>query len=166
MKNILRISVIIFVLLSIFNYATAMGRQYESSLDLNQPAPDFSLLDIEGNEISLADFKDKKNVLLFFWTTWCPGCRRQIRYIDSIKVELKENDTEILAIDIAESLSKIERFAADYSVTFKILLDKDGEVSEDYDVFGVPTYVIIDKLGTIKYVANSFPEDYKNYISE
>ncbi|MBM3251461.1 MAG: redoxin domain-containing protein [Candidatus Omnitrophica bacterium] len=166
MKNFLRVSVLILILLSFFTNVSAMGQQYKSASDTNKAAPDFSLLDTERNEVSLSDLKGAKNIVLFFWTTWCPHCRRQIKYLNNIYAELKENNTEILAIDIQENLSTINKFVADYPVEFRILLDKDASVAEDYDILGVPTYIIINKQGNISLISHSFPDDYKKFISD
>jgi peroxiredoxin len=142
-----------------------MGQQYKSAANINKAAPDFSLLDTEGNKISLSDLKGTKNIVLFFWTTWCPHCRRQIKYLNNIYDQLKEKNTEILAIDIQEGLSTINKFVAKYPVSFKILLDTDAGASEDYGIIGVPTYIIINKQGNISLISHSFPEDYENFIS-
>jgi len=166
MKSILRISVIVLISLILFTNAIAMGRQYGSSANLNKQAPDFSLFDTEGKRMGLSDYKDKKNLVLFFWTTWCPHCRREIRHLNVINDELKENDTEILAIDVDESLSKIEEFTTNNPVSFDILLDNDAKVAQDYDIFGVPTFIVINKAGIITLVDHSFPANYREFISD
>jgi len=166
MKNLLRISVIVLISLILFTNAIAMGRQYGTATNLNKQASDFSLSDTEGKKVSLSDFKDKKNLVLFFWTTWCPHCRREIRHLNVIHDELKENDTEILAIDVDESLSKIEEFTIYNPVSFDVLLDSDAKVAQDYDIFGVPTFIVINKAGIITLVDHELPENYQEFISD
>ncbi|MCM8791697.1 MAG: TlpA family protein disulfide reductase [Candidatus Omnitrophica bacterium] len=125
----------------------------------------FALDSLEGKKVELSDFKNKP-LLLFFWTIRCPHCRRALFLLNQIYPELEDSNIEILGINIEESADKIKRFLKDYPLTFKILLDSDGKVARIYRVIGVPTYILIDKEGKVKFQGSYFPFDYKNLLGD
>ena len=128
-------------------------------------APQFSLLDLKGNEINLSDFKDKP-VILFFWTTWCPFCRKELKVLKDIHPDLLKEGWELLVINVGESTYKVDNFLKNYALTFKVLLDQGTAVARAYDILGVPTYILIDQKGEIVFKGHYFPEDsYKDLIS-
>jgi peroxiredoxin len=130
-------------------------------------AADFSLQDLNNTTYSLSSYKGKP-VVLFFWTTWCPFCRKALGgELKDISLTLESEGFQIFAIDIEEQAYKVENFISSHDVKFTVLLDKDGRVASAYAVLGVPTYVLINKKGEIVFKDNYFPkETYKNLISE
>lgn len=122
-------------------------------------ALDFKLQDLQNNTVTLSAYKNKQPVLVFFWTTWCPYCRRALRDINDLSQKLSAKGWEILAIDTGEPAEKVKKFTAGYALNFKVLLDEDMAASDAYDVLGVPTYVLVDKNGLIIFKDNYFPKD-------
>ncbi|HLD83043.1 MAG TPA: redoxin domain-containing protein [Candidatus Omnitrophota bacterium] len=130
-------------------------------------APDFQLLDTRQDRISLKDYRGKQPVLLFFWTTLCPLCEEELRILNDSYPSLVSDGLEVLAIDVAERPSKVEEFIKAFHLTYRVLLDMDTSVAVAYRVFGVPTYVLIDKEGSIVFQDNYFPQnEYKKLIQE
>jgi len=128
-------------------------------------APEFKLKDIYGNTVSLNNYKDKQAVLLLFWTSWCPYCRKELKLVNEKYTELVADGTEVLAINIGEPVDKVTNFVKSYNLTFRVLLDEDTNVAEAYELLGIPTYIIIDKKGYIRYKDYTFPaEKYKELI--
>ena len=158
MRKILRIIICASLILFIINNSYAMG-QWLQIIPKPKVAVDFSLYDLDGNKVSLDDYKGKQQLILFFWTTWCPHCRRQIRPLNRLAEELKDKKVRILAIDTGESAKKVKAFIERRPVSFTILLDKDSAVAGDYGVVGVPTFVIVALDGSIKFHDNYLPED-------
>jgi peroxiredoxin len=133
---------------------------------LDALAAHFNLLDLNGNKVSLSDFKDKP-LILFFWTTWCPFCRRALNFLKGFYPQLLKEGAELLAIDIGEPTYRVDNFAKRYSLPFNVLLDEDTAVADAYDILGVPTYILIDKKGYIVFKGNYFPRGtYKDLISQ
>lgn len=126
---------------------------------------DFTLQNLEGESISLSDFNDKA-VILFFWTTWCPHCRRELINFNREYEELKASNIELLAIDIGESKAKVKSFVSKNSLKYPILLDADNRVAYKYDVVGVPTIILISKQREIVSVLHSLPSNYKDLLAE
>jgi cytochrome c biogenesis protein CcmG/thiol:disulfide interchange protein DsbE len=131
----------------------------------SQVAPNFKLQDIYGNTVVLSNYKDKQTVLLLFWTTWCPFCRKQLKLVNEKYAELASDGTEVLAINIGEPVDRVADFVKSYNLTFRVLLDEHTNVAEAYELLGIPTYIIIDKKGYIRYKDYTFPaEKYKELI--
>jgi peroxiredoxin len=129
-------------------------------------APDFTLQDTQGNKIKLADYRDKQPILLFFWTTWCPFCREELKALNLRHSDLTKTGWKIMVIDVGEGASQVNNFTKKNPLVFNVLLDTDSTVSYIYDVLGVPTYVLIDKGGRIAFQGNVFPADYENLLSK
>lgn len=123
------------------------------------PAYDFKLNSLMGEEVSLSHYKDKKVVVLVFWTTWCPYCREALRSLRSDFKSFEDMGVELLAINVGESESRVKKFAQDLNLNFQVLLDQDSSVADHYDLLGVPTYVIINKSGRVVSIGNSFSKD-------
>ena len=128
-------------------------------------APNFQLKDLAGNTVTLSQYKGKQDVLLFFWTTWCPYCRRGLKALNEKHAQLSKDGVEILAIDVNDSADRVNSFVRNSPVTFKTLLDLDAAVAMTYKLLGFPTYVIVDRKGYIRSNGYSFPEqEYKDLI--
>jgi peroxiredoxin len=129
-------------------------------------AINFNLLDLEDQEISLSEFRGMP-VILFFWTTWCPFCREELKQLNLMHRELSENGMEVLAINVEERAEKVQRFIQRYPFSYKVLLDKDATVARDYGILGVPTYIFIDKESRIVSYSHYFPQEkYNDIISK
>ena len=138
-----------------------------ADLDIKEPnlAPDFKLRDLEQNIFTLSDYKDRHPVLLFFWTTWCPFCRKELKLLKQMYPELVNNGLQVLAINVGEPAYKVANFVTSYQLNYKVLLDKDTNVTYSFDVLGVPTYVLVGEKGKITFISHTFPKDkYKDLI--
>jgi len=129
-------------------------------------APDFKLKDLSQHTVVLSSYKDKQPVLLFFWTTWCPFCRRELKVLNEKYGELIKDNLEVLAVNIEEKQNTIDSFIRRNAIILRIFLDEDATVAQSYDILGVPTYILIDKKGYIVSEAHSFPREYKKLISQ
>ncbi|MFA4842217.1 MAG: TlpA disulfide reductase family protein [Candidatus Omnitrophota bacterium] len=159
MKNYLKpISLLCLLVLLL----SSCGFAQESKNKL--PVPDFQLQDLVGETVSLSDYKGKQPVLLFFWTTWCPFCRKELKVLNEKHASLTRDGLEVLAIDIGEPWEKVDNFVKSFGLNFLVLLDKDTNTAEAYDIVGVPTFVLVDKKGNIVFKDNFFPARYKDLL--
>lgn len=153
-------------LLSMFFIFAFLLPQYVSAKELGEAA-DFKLKDLDGKQVSLSDYKGRQPVMLFFWTTWCPFCRKELKVLNEKHQELSKDGFEVFAVNVAEGASKVGNFIKHYQLTLRVILDIDSSVAESYGIFGVPTYIIIDNKGGIRFKGNSFPEkEYKALVSK
>lgn len=123
-----------------------------SSLKKGQVAPDFTLTTLNGDSVSLSDYKGKK-VILNFWATWCPPCKAEMPHMQNF-YEAYGEDVEILAVNLTDKdngIDRIQQFITDYELTFTVPLDESGEVGTTYQAITIPTSYILTTEGTIQH---------------
>jgi thiol-disulfide isomerase/thioredoxin len=130
-------------------FAAAMARLKEED-ELKQQV-DFTLTDLEGKTWTLKSLQGKV-VLVNFWATWCPPCRKEMPDLDSLYQRFKGQGLVILAISDEEA-DKVKPYLAERKVTFPILLDPGRKVNELFRIDGIPKSFIYDRNG--KLVAQS-----------
>ncbi len=132
-----------------------------------QIAPDFTLKDISGKQMSLSS--EKNNVVcLVFWATWCPYCVREMPRYKELHAKYAAKGLKILSINIAanDPLPRVEAFQQKTQLPYPILYDSMQEVSRLYYVTGVPVSVIIDRKGIIQYRGYQLPDNADQMIAQ
>ena len=130
-------------------------------------AIDFKLKDFNGKEVSLSDYKGKK-IFLNFWASWCPPCIAEMPEMEELYQETKDSDLVILAVNLSEGTSPIQKFMDSNKYNFQVLFDTDNVVASKYQIVSIPTSFFIDKEGNIayKHIGSMTIEDMKNYIND
>jgi peroxiredoxin len=118
---------------------------------VGKPAPEFTLKDIAGREITLASLRGKP-VLLDFWATWCEPCRESMPHIQGLYDQFKEKGLMVLGIDINESAEEARKYFVDQKYSFASLLGSGSDVTKNYGAESIPRVVLIDKDGVVRYV--------------
>ncbi len=114
-------------------------------------SPPFTLVDLEGRQVSLSDFRGKV-VLLNFWATWCGPCRVEMPSMEALYKELRRDGFEILAVSVDAQGSAVTRpFQEAMGLTFPILHDPDYEVGGAYGARTLPISYVIDRNGIIQH---------------
>lgn len=113
-------------------------------------ASEFTLNTLDNELVSLSDFRGQA-VLINFWASWCVPCRDEMPAIQATYEAYKRDDLVVLGINMTyqDNRQNAEAFVEEYGITFPILLDETGEVTESYRVLGVPTSVFVNKDGVI-----------------
>ena len=121
-------------------------------------APDFTLDTLDGNQITLSELRGKV-VVVNLWTSWCPPCRAEMPAIETVYQENKEQGLEVLAVNSTyqDSEANAAAFVQELGLTFPILLDRDGSVSNRYQLRALPTTYFIDRQGIIRSVVPGGP---------
>lgn len=150
------IAILITPLVLIFSMVTLSFGQFIPNAPFKpktMAAPDFSLKDLQGKTFKLSKYSGKP-VLLFFGATWCPSCRAEIPAYKNIYATYSKRGLEVIYIDIMEPVEKVARFAKTNSLTYKVLIDEDGNVADNYGIIGVPTLILVDKEGNISNISH------------
>lgn len=115
-----------------------------------KPAPDFTVKDIEAKVHKLSDYRGK-NVMIVFWTTWCPACNMEIPHLIGLRKEFSEDKLAILAIS-NESPGTLKRFVAAKKINYTVaLLGGPGLAAPFGVVKNIPAIFFIDAKGNIKF---------------
>ncbi|MBC8389595.1 MAG: TlpA family protein disulfide reductase [Actinobacteria bacterium] len=126
---------------------------------------DFTLMDLDGNEISLSDFNGKI-LILNFWATWCPPCREEIPNFVEVYNEYESKDVQFIGVS-NEDISTLKSFVEDYDISYPILID-DANIMGKWGISAIPTTFVFDKNGQIifKNVGMMTGEQLKNIIED
>jgi len=112
-------------------------------------APNFSLPNLDGQSVSLNDYKGKV-VIVNIWATWCPPCVAEAPSLERLYNKFKDDDFELLAVSIDEDgAMAIEPFIKKHNLTFPVLVDPEGSILDLYGSTGVPESFIVRKDGII-----------------
>jgi len=114
----------------------------------SKAAPDFTLLNTDGQQVALQHYRGKV-IFLTFWATWCIPCREEMPAIERLHQTYQAQDLAILSIDLKESADQVKVFFQKHGLSFPALLDTNGSVFRDYLVAGMPTTYLIDRDGTM-----------------
>ncbi len=126
---------------------------------LGNSAPEFTLPKTSGESQSLKDFREGKNTIVFFWATWCPHCREELKSMNKRFDELTQKGIKIAAVDLGENAEIVKSFTKNSEVKPTIFIDEQSSLEEKYQLIGLPTLFFLDKEGVIKAVKHSLPAD-------
>src|SRR5262249_43813783 len=113
-----------------------------------KPAPDMTLVDLQGQPLTLSAFRGK-NVLLDFWATWCPPCRADGPALEKLYRKYGASELMVVGISIDEGRDVVEPFLKQHPQSYPMVLGSENELPRAYHVRVIPTYVVIDKEGSI-----------------
>ncbi len=131
--------------------------------EMNVPAPDFTLKSQHGKNLKLSEYAGNV-VLLNFWASWCGPCRLEMPYLNALNNKYQALGFIVLGVNVEENTDKARNYLNDIPVDFPILFDDKNIVSKRYDVVAMPTTVIIDRNGNMRYLHQGYkPGDEKKY---
>ena len=145
------------LLLFVFSLAGCMSqdptiREGKSTL-IGKPAPDFTLRDLKGTQVSLSALKGQP-IVLNFWATWCMPCRAEIPYLEALYAKYRSQGLVIIGANTETDYMKVKRFAQS-RISYSVLLD-GGTQAERYGIRGIPCTYYIDREGIIRYRSVGF----------
>jgi peroxiredoxin len=130
-------------------FAAAMAKL--QAQDAQRQQADFTLSDLQGKSWRLKDLQGKV-VLVNFWATWCPPCRKEMPDLQSLYVRFQAQGFVVLAISDEET-AKVTPFIAERAITYPVLLDPGRKVNGLFQIEGIPKSFVYDRNG--KLVAQS-----------
>ena len=138
------------------------NRRYQHAL-IEKPAPDFTLRDLKGNQVSLSDFRGQP-VVLNFWATWCSPCRVEIPHLEALYTKYKDQGLVVIGMNTETDYMKVKYFA-EPQISYTVLLD-GGTQAQGYDVSGIPCTYYIDRKGIIRHRSVGFAPGGEALIEE
>lgn len=136
------------------------------NLMTNKTAPDFALKSVDGKTVKLSDYKGKV-VILDFWATWCPPCRKGIPDLIELKNEFGKKGVEIIGIsvDAKNTIAEVPSFVKDKKINYPVVYADQKVVSDYGGIESIPTSFIVDKSGKIvNKMIGLYPKD--TYVAE
>jgi peroxiredoxin len=129
-------------------------------LEEGQVAPDFTVSDIDGKPVTLSSYRGKV-VFLAFWASWCPRCMEELAFLQGLYTGLA-GDLVVLAVNqetqtlSAAHVAKLKEEIESLGITFPVLLDKDLEVWKSFCINALPTSVILDREGKVRFAEPNY----------
>lgn len=128
--------------------------QARSLVKSGQPAPDFALVDMQGNEHEISQYKGKKT-LVVFWATWCPICGAESDNVSRVKSWLGDRINVISVVLDYESEAKVQEYMDKHNVEYPVLLG-NRMVQQDYKISAFPTLYVLNKDGEIDHTVAGY----------
>ncbi|QDY46947.1 MULTISPECIES: thiol-disulfide oxidoreductase ResA [Planococcus] len=149
---------------TLYNNATKENREV---LQVGDPAPDFKLTDLNGEEHQLSDYKGQ-GVFVNFWGTWCKPCEKEFPLMERQYQVYKDQGVQILAVNIAQSDFEVKQYAEQRDLTFPIVIDKNKSVMEAYNIIPLPTTLLVNAEGNIEKIITGemSEEDIQSYMEQ
>lgn len=129
-----------------------------AALSLNafaDPAPDFTLQSSTGENVRLAEQRGQV-VMLNFWASWCGPCRKEMPLLDEMSKRYSAAGFVLYGVNVEEDNTDAKKLIKELGVTFPILYDTESKASSLYNVDAMPTTVVIDKKGEIRFVNRGY----------
>ena len=120
-------------------------------------APDFTLRSLEGRNLRLAEQRGQV-VLVNFWATWCGPCKQEMPHLNRLYDKYRSAGFQLLSINVDEDPRQAGSAAAKFGVHFPVLLDGDKTVSKLYELQSMPSTVLIDRDGRVRYLHRGYRE--------
>ena len=131
---------------------------------VEEVAPDFTLKSIDGTNTRLKEYRGQV-VLINFWASWCGPCRQEMPLLERIDARYKDAGFTVLGVNVEGKPGPAKEVAMKAGVSFPVLVDEGQKVSEMYDLESMPSSVILDRDGVIRYVHRGYkPGDEAKYL--
>lgn len=132
--------------------ATQAGDGLLEAMPEPAPAPAFDLQTPDGSVVKLADLRGKI-VVVNFWATWCPPCLAEMPAMERAWQGLREKGVRFVGINVDEDAETVASFAKTQALSFPLLLDPGGKVTQAWPLRGLPTTFVVDAEGALRFRA-------------
>jgi peroxiredoxin len=123
-------------------------------------APDFTLKTTKGDNVRLSEHKGEV-ILLNFWASWCGPCRQEMPLLGQLHERYSKLGFSVVGVNVDKDSSLANKLLKDIPVSFPVLLDNTGTVSASYNVSAMPTTVLIDRDGNMRYLHKGYQPGYE-----
>lgn len=137
-----------------------------SSGTIGATLPEFMLTTPDGVTIDSKTLAGKQPVVLVFWATWCPGCKKEIPELNKLYDTVKKRGITFIGVDVGmnDSPERMVKFAAKYGIKYPVAFDTKSTVTTQFKIQGIPTIIISDSSGVIRYRDHSPPKSLDRFF--
>jgi peroxiredoxin len=132
----------------------------QAAIAPQQKAPDFTLRSMDGRNMRLAELRGRV-VLVNFWATWCGPCRQEMPQLSKLYDRYRGAGLVLLGVNVDDDVRRAADVAGKLAVTFPVLLDTDKQVSKLYELNSMPSTLIIDRDGRIRFIHLGYRDGYE-----
>ncbi len=141
----------------------AFGMGTATANGVKGPAPNFTLKSLTGKNLKLSELRGNV-VMINFWASWCGPCRQEMPLLNALHNKYEPLGFTVLGVNVEENSADARGFLGNTPVDFPVLLDNKNQVSKMYDVVAMPTTVVVDRDGNMRYLHKGYkPGDEKKY---
>jgi peroxiredoxin len=123
--------------------------------EVGKPAPDFTLKSLSGENLKLSEMTGNV-VLINFWASWCGPCREEMPLLNALHSKYEPLGFTVLGVNVEEDVNGAKGFLKNFPVDFPVLLDNTNQVSKQYKVIAMPTTVVVDRDGNMRYLHQGY----------
>jgi len=134
--------------------------------DVGKPAPEFTLPDLEGNQIELSSMKGKV-LILDFWATWCPPCKEEVPHLVALQSKYRDQGLQIVGLSLDQGgAGLVKPFADEHYVNYTMLIANDETAKAYGGVSMIPTTFVVDRSGIVvkRFIGYTTPEAFEEAI--
>jgi len=159
-EKILVLQAIAFFIIVVVSFTCSATAQ--ALLQSGDKASDFSLKDMQGKEVSLSQFSQKKAVAIVFWSSWSANSPKALKRFEEFYKNYKDKGIQVIGINAdnqtisEEDMGKISKLTKELDITFPILLDKNLKTFHEYNIIALPSIMVVTE-GKISYELPGFP---------
>ena len=155
MNNLYRLVLVAFIVLS---------SMHSHAVAVQDEAPDFTLKSLAGNNLRLEEYRGRV-VLINFWASWCGPCRQEMPLLDRLHRRYEDTGFAVLGVNVEGEVEPAQEIVDKTKVTFPVLIDEGQKVSEMYNLEAMPSTVVGDRDGVVRYIHLGYkPGDEAKYV--
>jgi cytochrome c biogenesis protein CcmG, thiol:disulfide interchange protein DsbE len=148
--GLLAVGIMMFLLLRDNFPASATSQDFSViPAEVNYPAPEVTLTDLDGRTVSLADYGGSV-VLVNLWATWCPPCREEMPDLLAFYEKYRSNGFVLVALNQGETVDLVKPFVIEYGLTFPIWMDIGSNAGRKFNTMVLPSSYVIDRTGSVR----------------
>ena len=122
---------------------------------VGKSAPDFTLKSLDGKNLKLSEMTGNV-ILINFWASWCGPCREEMPLLNALHNKYEPLGFTVLGVNVEEDLKGAKGFLKNFPVDFPVLLDNTNKVSKQFEVVAMPTTVVVDRDGNMRYLHQGY----------
>ncbi|WP_434928852.1 TlpA family protein disulfide reductase [Shewanella sp. HL-SH8] len=135
------------------------------ALTVGDAAPDFTLKNMQGNNLNLAEQRGEI-ILINFWASWCGPCRKEMPVLQKLQDKYQDLGVQVWGINVEQENQAGKDFLADLDLSFSIFFDETNALSKSYQVEAMPTTVMIDRDGKVRHIFRGYKDGYEKKYAD